>query len=279
MVTLLLGLAAVNTGNNLLYLLVSALLGFMAVSGLAGRTNIAALDLHLEVPEEIYDRVPTLIVLRLHNRKPIPAFLLRVRFGEQAVLFPVLPGRGHAVRSLTGTFVGRGRQRPPAALVSSIFPINFFVRHLTRPWTREVLVFPAPRPCRNETAAAGPVGQGSASAPSPGGDGEIAHITEYGGAEPLKRIHWKLSARDGSLKVKRFSSLIREPVLIRLQELPGNLEQRLGCACFLLNRHLRQGRPVGLQLSDEVIPPDLGRGHRLRLLTRLAEHDPHPHAS
>jgi hypothetical protein len=67
--TLLLGFAAVNTGNNLLYLLVSALLGFMAVSGVLGRWNLAGLGVRIEVPDEIYDGVPTLLTVRLANRK------------------------------------------------------------------------------------------------------------------------------------------------------------------------------------------------------------------
>ncbi|NIQ94316.1 MAG: hypothetical protein GWN87_08975, partial [Desulfuromonadales bacterium] len=54
MLTLLLGFAAVNTGNNLLYLMVSALLGFMAVSGLIGRYNLARLRVEFAAPPEIY---------------------------------------------------------------------------------------------------------------------------------------------------------------------------------------------------------------------------------
>ncbi len=55
--TLLLGFAAVNTGNNLLYLLVSALLGFMAVSGILGRWNLARLSLRCLPPDELFDGV------------------------------------------------------------------------------------------------------------------------------------------------------------------------------------------------------------------------------
>ena len=43
LVTLLIGFAAVNTGNNLLFLVVSGLLAFMSVTGLAGMYNIKKL--------------------------------------------------------------------------------------------------------------------------------------------------------------------------------------------------------------------------------------------
>ena len=66
--TLLLGFAAVNTGNNLLYLLVSALLGFMAVSGWLGQQNLRSLSLRLVLPQEIFVGQPTLIgLVRLPN--------------------------------------------------------------------------------------------------------------------------------------------------------------------------------------------------------------------
>jgi len=46
----LIGFAAVNTGNNLLYLLVSALLGFMAVSGVLGKWNLAGVEVCYVLP-------------------------------------------------------------------------------------------------------------------------------------------------------------------------------------------------------------------------------------
>jgi len=56
--TLLLGFAAVNTGNNLLYLLVSALLGFMAVSGVLGKWNLSRLRRGLILPTKSLPSTP-----------------------------------------------------------------------------------------------------------------------------------------------------------------------------------------------------------------------------
>ena len=53
-ITLLLGFAAVNTGNNLLFLVVSGLLAFMSVTGLAGMTNLKGLTPELVPPVEIF---------------------------------------------------------------------------------------------------------------------------------------------------------------------------------------------------------------------------------
>ncbi|HEY7746697.1 MAG TPA: DUF58 domain-containing protein [Desulfuromonadales bacterium] len=272
--TLLLGFAAVNTGNNLLYLLVSALLGFMAVSGVLGRWNLAGLGVRVEVPDEVYDGVSTLLTVRIENRKRLlPVCLVDVLLpaAGQATFIFVERG-GTASETLTATFHGRGIHTLAQAQVRSIFPINFFVRSFPVPVDRKLTVFPTPRPCR----LAGEAGRQTAGGELPVGrkgyEGELSRISDYHGGEPLKLIHWKLSARHGQLKVKELSDAARPPVTIELDFLPGRLEERLRCAAYLADSYLRENRPVGLRLGSRTLPPAVGRAHKLRLLTELAVH-------
>lgn len=269
--TLLLGFAAVNAGNNLIYLLVSALLGFMAVSGVLGRGNFAGLRVSVEPPEELYDGRQTLVRVRVENRRRfLPAFLLRVALLDTEVTFPVVDPAGSATAAASVTFRGRGLQSLPPAQVYSIFPINFFVRRWAVPLARPVTVFPAPVSCGDPFGSEGDAGRGERTLAERGSEGEISRIADYRG-EPMKRIHWKLSARHGELKVKELSAIAREPVLLDPETLPGgNLETRLRGASFLVNRYLRAGRPFGLKLGGRTIPPATGRAHKLRLLTELA---------
>ncbi len=279
MLTLLLGFGAVNTGNNLMYLLVSALLGFMAVSGWLGRNNLARLQLEVQLPEEIYDGVETLVSVRLHNRQRwLPACLLQVNFeGSQAGCS--LLARGERVRlSLAVTFRGRGVRQLQAIRVSSTFPINFFVRSLALPVLKEILVFPCPRPVPLPAAVKLGSVQGNLAADK-GYEGDLTRIDDYRGGEPLKLIHWKMSARQDQLKVKELSSLAAPPLVIDPLRLSGkNLEERLAGACWLVKTIGRSGRSVGLQLESGRIPPACGRQHQLRLLGALARYgiDTHP---
>lgn len=271
--TLLLGFAAVNTGNNLLYLLVSALLGFMAVSGLLGRWNLARLSLRCVPPDEVYDGVPTLLGIELSNRRRrFPACLLEVSLAGERVLFPLVAPGARQRRPLPATLRGRGWQSLPPLDVRSRFPINFFVRRMTLAIDDPVLVFPAPRPCP-EGAQPDPAGaRGAAQSRLRGAEGEISRIGDYRGGEPLKLIHWKLSARHDQLKVKELGATSRAPVVLDLAALPGDLEERLRCASWLIGRLLRAGRPVGLRAGNAEIPPAAGRAHKLRLLKVLALH-------
>ena len=273
--TLLLGFAAVNTGNNLLYLLVSALLGFMAVSGILGRWNLARLGLRCLPPDELFDGVPTLLGIELVNgRRALPVCLMEIVLGEQATLFPLVEPGASQRRNLTVTLTGRGWQKLPPLKVRSRFPINFFIRSLTLEVADPVLVFPAPRPCPLPWQPDAGGARGAEQAPFKGQEGEVSRIGDYRGGEPLRLIHWKLSARHEQLKVKELSATRRAPVLLDLTAIPGgNLEERLRGATYLVQLLLRAGRPVGLRADATVIPARLGTPHKLLLLRTLALYD------
>ena len=251
--------------------MVASLLGFMAVSGLIGRYNLAGLKLDVTVPDELFAGVETLAGVRLHNQKRFPAFLVMVEVGADSVLFPLLPGRQVARKPLALTLPSRGRQLAPQGTFRSRFPVNFFIRSFSSLDESELTVFPTPRSCRELLPDSTGRQAGRQAIARRGGDGDIERISRYSGREPLKMIHWKLTARQGELLVKELADTAGEPLVLDLQELPGeNLEQQLGCATWLVGHCLRNNRSVGLQLPHMLIPPSSGRRHRLQLLTELA---------
>jgi len=272
--TLLLGFGAVNTGNNLLYLMVSALLGFMSVSGILGHWNLKKLRVTLEPPDEIYDGLETLLRVRLVNgRRLLPAFLLDISFEDQSDsghLSVVKKGEQQTI-GVPVTFSGRGAHAQHGMIIRSTFPINFFVRRRIIDLEQTILVFPRPVACRHMHASNEIENDGAVDSQSKGNDGDISRIGNYQGTEPLKMIHWKLTARHDSLKIKELSDLQQPPIEINPLALPGaGLEQQLRCASFLINDLMRRNQPVGLKLNDQVLPPALSQGHKVRLLKELA---------
>jgi uncharacterized protein (DUF58 family) len=271
--TLLLGFSAVNTGNNLIYFIVAALLAFMAVSGVAGWLNIRGLDVECCLPVEIYCNRPALTAITLTNKKPlIPSFLLEICTVETSILFPMVLSRTGECRNATLLFNLRGEHPLGPLKLSSRFPINFFVRYIAIPQSTVAIVFPEPMP--------GPLPQeegqryrGSAlSSTAMGQGGEMKRIMDYTGVEPLRQIHWRLSARHGHLKVKEFEALSGPPLLLDLEAFSGGVEERLSRAAFLVNRLCRQGRTVGLRGAGVSVPPASGNLHRLRILRELARY-------
>jgi uncharacterized protein (DUF58 family) len=269
---LLLGFAAVNTGNNLLYLLVSALLGFMSVSGVLGKWNLSRVEVRYLAPDEIYDGLPTLLGVELINRRRwLPVFLMEIVIAERALFFPLVDTCQRRLKHLEIAISGRGHMPLPEAVIRSRFPVNFFIRSQALLIDQQVTVFPAPQPCPDFLQADQGGGQSAQENRQRGYEGDINRIRDYQGGEPLKSIHWKLSARHDRLKVKELSTATRKPVILELDELPGSgLEQRLRHASYLVTRWLRNGWPVGLKTDTQELPACTGQQQKLLLLKTLA---------
>jgi len=251
---------------------VSGLLAFMSVTGLAGMYNIKGLVPELLPPEEIFAGVATPCRLRIRNSKRwLPSFLIRVECPEgRGVTIPLVPRSGYAEGILALTFAERGRAGVGAVTVSSPFPVNFFTRYWVFPEERAIIVFPrlsrgTPAGDSRETKRVG-----ESVRQDRGVDGELERISAYSGSEPLRMIHWKLSARSDELLVKEFGRQAAAPLIIDLDAQPGlDLEERISRAAWLVRQWVRQ-RPVGLRLGGRTIPAEAGHRHGLKLLTELA---------
>lgn len=275
--TLLLGFSAVNTGNNLLFLVVSGLLAFMSVTGMAGMLNLKGLTPRLVPPEEIYAGSPACFRLELHNAKRrLPSFLIRLECqGGRALDLPLVPPDRIISATMGFTFPRRGETRLTSITLSSPFPVNFFTRYWTFSLDSTCVVFPRLVAGSEGGDGEGARRQGDSLHLARGVDGELERISGYSGREPLRMIHWKLSARGDQLLVKEFGRQSRQPLIIDLEQQPGrDLEERISSAAWLVKRWVSL-RPVGLRLADRCIAAGTGRRHGMRLLTELALYDRH----
>ncbi len=254
--------------------MVSALLGFIAVSGVLGKWNLDRISVRYFPPDEVYDGLPTLLGIELINRRRrLPIFLMEIVVADHTVFFPLVDPQQGLQKGLKFTICGRGRQQLPAVTIRSRFPVNFFIRSKGLIIDQEITVFPAPQPCSDLRQVDPGGGAGTQQNWQKGYEGDINRIRNYQGGEPLKSIHWKLSARHDRLKVKELSAVTRKPVVLDLAELPAaNLEQRLRYASYLVLRWLRDGWPVGLKAGSLEISPGAGQRHKLLLLQALAHY-------
>lgn len=252
--------------------MVSALLGFIAVSGVLGKWNLDRIGVCYLPPDEIYDGLPTLFGIKLLNRRRwLPIFLMEIVIADRTIFFPLVDTQQELLKGMELTLYGRGFRPLPALTVRSRFPVNFFIRSKVLTINQEVTVFPAPEPCSDLYQIDSGGGSGTQQLLQKGGEGDINRIRDYQGGEPLKSIHWKLSARHDRLKVKELSAEGRKPVILNLDELSGsNVEQRLRYASYLVTRWLRDDWPVGLKAGSLELSPGVGQRHKLLLLQALA---------
>jgi len=251
---------------------VSGLLAFMAATGYAGMLNIKGVIPELMPPNELFAESPGCFRVVVRNeKKHIPSFLIRTGSpGKAATLIPFIAAGESRETTLELTFPARGRHPIGQIRVSSTFPVNFFTRYWTFQFDTACIVYPQLIPLASRLAGEGSERSGSISRSARGQDGELEGIRDYSGAEPLRAIHWKLSARGDELLVKEFGSQTTPPLIIRPEMLPGSIfEEKLSCAAWLV-RQQSMIQPVGLVLEKRTILPDTGRRHCAKLLTELA---------
>jgi uncharacterized protein (DUF58 family) len=79
LITVVIGIAAINTGNNLLYVVVAALLSAILVSGIASALVLRSLALDVHLPEHVFAGRPMLARLFLQNASSwLPSFSVRI---------------------------------------------------------------------------------------------------------------------------------------------------------------------------------------------------------
>ncbi len=79
LISVVIGIAAINTGNNLLYIVVAALLSAILVSGIASAQVLRSLTLDVHLPEHVFAGRPMLARLLLRNHSSwLPSFSVRV---------------------------------------------------------------------------------------------------------------------------------------------------------------------------------------------------------
>jgi uncharacterized protein (DUF58 family) len=230
----------------------------MGVSGFFGKGNLSRLSAEIDLPDEIYAGSPVSFPVRVRNdRSFMPAFLIRVSFGEESVLFPVIYPKGSATAALAMTFPKRGLTSLGSITISSVFPFHFFTRYRQIRLDAEAIVFPKLRECSLDRLVHPPSGRGGeVTSTLVGSEGELHSVREYRYGDPRKYIHWKATARTGTYKTKEFVQQLYEPPIITFEELAvENLEERLSCVSFLIMKSFRNNLPVGLRIRRTLFDP------------------------
>src|SRR5215471_10570052 len=79
------GFAAWNTGNNLLYLVLSAMLAFLVAANLIARISLADMSVQLRFPDHIFAGEPASIMVTLVNHKRLmPSYSLMIEALSEA---------------------------------------------------------------------------------------------------------------------------------------------------------------------------------------------------
>src|SRR3989344_4266111 len=131
LITLGVGFGAMNTGNNLAYIVFGMMLGFITASGVYSEMSLRGLETDWLYPPEMFPGSPAAFRLILKNRKnsfPSVGLEAETPFGKGFALH--VPAQGHAALDFTFTPSKRGRHAIPQVKVETRFPFGFFRKWL-----------------------------------------------------------------------------------------------------------------------------------------------------
>ena len=274
-----LGLTAVNSGNNLLYLLESMLLGIVIVSGVLSEYSMRRLRLSPVLPEELYAGRSAIVGARIVNTKrrlPARSIALETVGTERTIPVPRLAPGAERLVTWEHTFPARGRQRLPGVRVTTRFPFGLFVKAGPVELDADVLVFPAIAPVTGERP--GPaMGDGASAARRRGRGADLHNLREYRDGDDPRLIHWRVSAKTGTTMVRELAADTTDDVCVVLRGRGADasrLERGLSRAASLSIHFLKTGAAVALVGPGVHVPAGRGREQGRRVLTALALYAP-----
>jgi uncharacterized protein (DUF58 family) len=257
------GFAALNTGNNLLYLLLGSMLGFIAVSGWLSEQALRLLHVERQIPRAVTvgrelvltyhvrngkRRLPSLAVELYEEGLPEPAFLSHV------------PAGGRATARSSNGFVRRGVYPLETLTLSTSFPFGLFRKERDVTLPGEVVVWPRhDRPVRDPAPGSGQLPR---TGPAPRGGlgwrGEYRSLREYRRGDDSRDIHWKSSARLRRPVVREYEQGASETrwICLDTRGVEGDdAEHAVEIAASLAARYVAEQRPFGLATPLGVVTP------------------------
>jgi uncharacterized protein (DUF58 family) len=212
----LVALAAINTGNNLLFLILACLIASILMSGILSSLTLAGVELHLQLPEHIFARQTVRVTVELKNEKQtLPSFSLRVeetrKKGVTAgvllstpIYFPYLPRRESVRQSVPLRFARRGLYGQEALRIVTRFPFGFLQKARRLDIASAALVYPSVE-ATPEFLEILPGIQGAMESLAKGRGHDLYALRDYLPNDSARHVHWKASARLGSLMVREFA--------------------------------------------------------------------------
>lgn len=293
-IIIVVGFAAWNTGNNLLFLVFSLLCSTLFVGWMAARTSLRDLTVSARFPDHIFaaEAAPVIVTLR-NNKRVLPSFSVLVeargpsndqpekrrrRYVKRVLAyFSYVPHRSAAEQRVEQLFPTRGHVLIDGFELSTRFPFGFFRRRRRlRARNVDIVVYPKPEVISDELHLL-PMYAGRMPSMRRGAGHDLFSMRDYQPQDDLRHIDWKATARSRRLTVREFTledekriTIVLDTRLPRGDELTDRFERGVVQAASLLKHFVDERAEVRLVLGDDVGPFGSGTEQLYRCLRRLA---------
>ncbi len=253
--------AAINTNNNLLYMVLSALMAVLLLSGFLSGVNFRLLKVELRIPPHCFAGESFPISLQIQNRKTLfPSFSMSVEhIDESGFLFQSfyvawVRAHGQAFQPAEAMLRYRGRYEIRKIKILSRYPFGFFLKGKEYPVNTECVCYPEIIPQEHLNFAAVDI-MGSNRRFDRGLGNDLYMIRDYLPSDSARHVHWKASAKTATLKTREFAAEENRRVPVYLDRF-GRVDQMqeferlVSCAASLVFHMIQDGIEVAL-ITDE----------------------------
>jgi uncharacterized protein (DUF58 family) len=221
-ITLGVGFAAINTANNLLYLMLGMLLALIVVSGIMSELSLRDLTVVRRLPLRAQVGRAHLVEIEVFNhKKRIPSYAIEVedlRAGQPAdkrCFFLKISPKSAQVAAYRRTPTKRGRDVHVGFRIATRFPFGLFEKSREVPAEGELIIYPAVDPVQLPTS---PPGRAA------GVDGVVGrgHGEDFLGLKLMREgedprdIHWRKTAAIGQLVMRERAREARPDISLPL---------------------------------------------------------------
>jgi len=276
------GLAAINTGNNLFYLLLAMMLSLIVISGLLSEHCLRRLEFRRHVPDLIMANEPTTLTLSVTNRnRHLPSFSLRLsdvvegQDVDRGLAIHLLPPQSSVLLTYPLLATKRGWIRFEGIGAQTRFPFGLFLKKGRYSTEAHLLVSPPIKPLRlrfvDELVSEG---QGQ-SLPRRGQGIQLYNLRLYQPGDDSRAIHWMTTARTAQLIVRETEAEDQRRITVVLSTVAPDqheslFERSVTFVASLLWQLTERAYPVRLIIGTEDSGLGSGSSHLLAMLRLLA---------
>lgn len=277
------GFAAYNNQNNVLYLLLSVGIASVVSCLVFGWLSLNGLDASASPQPDAFADVAFRERLVIRNRsRSLPALGVAIDGASGAI--PFVAAGESAVCEVSRLYRRRGLHPGAPVSLSTTFPFGFFRISRRVHIPRDLVIFPKVREIDPNLAGVSR-GRDRESTARRGASDEFFGLRDYVAGDHLRHVHWKKSARVGNLVVREFGELEDHRMSVALVESlpeegdPAELEHLLSAAASLVCHLVRAGTEFRFLSGEREFLPSSSSTHRRAILKYLATLVPDPDAN
>lgn len=259
------GFAAINTGNNLLYLLLGMLLALLVVSLFMSSFSLRGLTVVRRLPVRAQVGAPHVVEIEVFNHKgTVPSYAIEVEDlrenlpADKRCFFLKISPASAQIAAYRRTPNRRGRDQHVGFRLATRFPFGLFERSRELASAGELIIYPGIDPVTLGPATTGRALGNDSIAGRGAGEDHVGLRPMRDGEDP-RNIHWRKSAAMGQLVLRERALDLRPDVTLTLDvRMPANagpdwavgFERRIREIASRAVAHIKRGDLVRVRVSN-----------------------------